>query len=286
MLQKNPYCQLMRLDKPIGVWLLLIPCLWGIWIAPTIMNHTVPLGTLLYYSGLFLIASGVMRSAGCVINDYFDRELDKSVDRTKNRPLANGTIKPIYALILFSILSLIGLCLLTQLPLITLIIGICVFIPIIVYPLMKRLTYFPQLFLGLVYNIGIVMGFVTISGQFNSRILWLYAGGVLITLGYDTIYAFQDIQDDLKIGVKSSAIAWQKNPKFFIGLCYGIAFICFAIFFTHFWINCSLLIFLITIFIKLSYWQCDNIPQTLNLFKHNVWLLLGLWVLILLFTYL
>ena len=284
LLRKNPYCQLMRLDKPIGILLLLIPCLWGIWVAPLMMKHAVSLGTLLYYSGLFLVASCVMRSAGCVINDYFDRELDKSVERTKNRPLANGTIKPNNALILFCILSMIGLYLLVHLPLITLIIGICVFIPIMIYPLMKRFTYFPQLFLGIIYNIGIVMGFVTISGQFNPHILWLYACGMFITVGYDTIYAFQDIQDDLKIGIKSSAIAWQKNPKLLIGLCYGIAFICFAMFFTHFWINCGLIMLLITVFIKLYFWNIQDTPQTLSLFKANVIVLLGLLLMIILDT--
>ena len=285
MFYQNPYIQLMRLDKPIGIWLLLIPCLWGVWIAPLIMVQPVSIIELLYKSVLFLIASTIMRSAGCVINDYFDRDFDKKVSRTLNRPLASGVIKPRNALILFVILSLIGLCLLVQLPFITIMIGCFTFIPIVLYPLMKRLTYFPQLFLGLIYNSGIIMGFVSISCKFNADILWLYACGVLITLAYDTIYAFQDIQDDIKIGIKSSAIIWKHNPKLWIGLCYTLALINFGIFFCNIVIACILLILAFIIGVKLYYWHITDIQQALKLFKSNVYLLMCLWFLILIFSY-
>jgi 4-hydroxybenzoate polyprenyltransferase len=280
MVQHNPYSQLMRLDKPVGIWLLLIPCLWGIWVAPLKVTEAISLNLLFYNTVLFAIGAVVMRSAGCVINDYFDRELDKQVERTKNRPLASGIIPPRNALILFCILSFCGLLILLQLPIITLIFGCLVFIPIILYPLMKRLTYFPQLFLGLIYNSGIIMGFVTISGHFDMDILWLYASGVLITLGYDTIYAFQDINDDMKIGIKSSAIIWKNKPKLWIGLCYGLSLLFFGMFFYNKIAFYGLLIIAFIISVKLYFWHIADNHKSLKLFKENIWLLLALFGLI------
>ena len=283
ILRQNPYIQLMRLEKPIGVWLLALPCLWGIWVAPFLIDQPEPVYSLLYYSVLCVIGAVVMRSAGCVINDYCDRNIDKCVARTKNRPLASGVIKPINALMLFFILSLIGLLILSFFPFITIIIGCFVFVPIILYPLMKRFTYFPQLFLGLIYNSGIIMGFVTISKEFNPHILWLYAAGVMITVAYDTIYAFQDIHDDIKIGVKSTAIAWQHNPKLWIGICYALGLICFALFFdNNIMINCILLFVATIISTKLYYWNIADNQQSLKHFKDTLYLLIGLWILIIL----
>jgi 4-hydroxybenzoate polyprenyl transferase len=271
----------MRLDKPIGIWLLVMPCLWGIWGASFESTEFFSVLKCLYYSVLFAFGALIMRSAGCVINDYFDRNIDKQVVRTQKRPLACGAIKPINALILFGFLSVGGLCILLQLPIMAIIIGLFVFIPIVLYPLMKRVTYFPQLFLGLIYNSGIIIGYVTITEIFNVHILWLYASGVLITLAYDTIYAFQDIQDDIKIGVKSSAIAWQHNPKLLIGLCYALALICFGIFHhNNFYINCFLLLIMLYIFKKLYAWDINNHNQSLILFKDNFYLLCLLWSLI------
>jgi 4-hydroxybenzoate polyprenyl transferase len=273
----------MRLEKPIGVWLLALPCLWGIWVAPFLMNQTPAMYSLLYNSILFILGAVVMRSAGCVINDYCDRNIDKCVARTKNRPLASGAIKPINALILFCILSLIGFLILLQLPMITIMMGCLVFIPIMIYPLMKRFTYFPQLFLGLIYNSGIIMGFVTISGVFNPHILWLYAAGVMMTVAYDTIYAFQDIHDDIKIGVKSTAIAWQHNPKLWIGMCYALGLICFALFFdSNIMINCILLFVATIISTRLYFWNIADNQQSLKNFKDTLYLLIGLWFLIIL----
>jgi 4-hydroxybenzoate polyprenyltransferase len=283
-LSQNPYIQLMRLDKQIGIWLLVMPCLWGIAAAAFEKHFNIIDWNILYYCILFMLGSVVMRSAGCVINDYFDREIDKHVTRTKNRPLARGAIKPMNALILFAFLSLIGLCILLQFPTVTIIMGLFIFIPIILYPLMKRITYFPQLFLGLVYNIGVIMGYVTITKIFNPHILWLYASGVLITVAYDTIYAFADIKDDLKIGVKSTAIAWQKNPKLFICLCYALGGVCFSLFFQNNpLIKIALLGIGLAVMMKIYHWDIYNHDNSLRLFKSNFYLLAVLWLLIIVF---
>lgn len=268
----------MRLDKPTGIWLLALPCLWGIWSSFTLDGQLISFDILIYYSILFFLGAIIMRSAGCVINDYLDRDFDKQVERTKKRPLASGVIKPKNALILFAILSFVGLLILLQLPLLSIIIGSFSFIPIILYPLMKRITYFPQLFLGLIYNLGIIMGSVATLEAFKPNILWLYACGVLITLAYDTIYAFQDIQDDIKIGVKSSAIYWQHNPKLWIGLCYALALISFGLFFQfNIIVIIPLCIIGLLIAVRLKHWNITDIQSSLKLFKQNTYLLLVLW---------
>ncbi|MFT6071784.1 MAG: 4-hydroxybenzoate polyprenyltransferase [Alphaproteobacteria bacterium] len=279
-LKQNPYYQLMRLDKPIGIWFLLLPCLWGIWGAHSFLSIPISVGILFYQSILFTVGAIIMRSAGCVINDYFDRDFDKNVARTKNRPLADGTISTKNALILFVLLSCLGLFVLLQLSQATILIGCCVFIPIILYPLMKRITYFPQFFLGLVYNIGIIMGFVSISGVFDKQILWLYFSGVLITVAYDTIYAFQDIADDQKIGVKSSAIIWQNNPKIWIGLCYLSAFVCFSLFFQNRWIAFISILIIAILWAYLYKWDVKNHFQTKKFFKDHLKLLVLLLLII------
>jgi len=270
---KNPYCQLMRLNKPVGIWLLLLPSLLGIWSAPVVTQAPYIIILQLYNSVLFAIGAIIMRSAGCVINDYFDINFDKKVARTQFRPLAQGLIKPRDALILFAVLSLIGLVILLQLPPLVIKIGLCAFVPIILYPLMKRITFFPQIFLGLIYNIGIIMGFVASAGFFDPNILWLYGFGVLITFSYDTIYAFQDIDDDQKIGVKSSAIIMQKNPKILLGFCYCIAFIMLVIFYHSYSMIAVIGILLGVILYYLSIWNKNNHLQTEVFFKKHCQLL-------------
>lgn len=272
MIKQNAYCQLMRLDKPVGIWLLLLPSLWGVWSALPYVSVPILIDHLIYYSILFLIGAVVMRSAGCVINDFFDRSFDSKVARTRNRPLVNGSIKPYQAVILFIILSVIGLSILVQLPKHAIWIGCISIIPVITYPLMKRVTYLPQFFLGLTYNIGILIGYVTITNVFHPHILWLYASGVLLTVAYDTIYAFQDIKDDLQIGVKSTAILWQKNPKIWITICYTISFSLFALFLNNLIINVSLGIILLYILYQIHKWDITDNINTLYFFNINVYI--------------
>ena len=211
-------CYLMRLDKPIGALLLFFPCSFGLLINLT--QHSD-----LSYLILFLIGSFVMRAAGCIINDLFDQKLDRKVARTKNRPLAAKQISLNEAIILLICLLIIGLCILLQLPFQAIMVGFVVIIPVILYPLAKRYTYWPQLVLGFIFNIGVIISGLTI-GNLNWQLILLYLGCIAWTLGYDTIYAFMDIEDDLKIGVKSSAIYIQnKKPKIWLYGFYGF-FIC------------------------------------------------------------
>ncbi|MEM9838369.1 MAG: 4-hydroxybenzoate octaprenyltransferase [Pseudomonadota bacterium] len=198
----QPYLRLMRADRPVGVWLLFIPCLWGLLAArPDGMDA----GRFWVLVVLFLIGSFVMRSAGCAYNDLVDRDLDRSVERTKARPLASGAISPNAAKALIVGLSLIGFLVLIQLGTTAILIGLGSLAMVAAYPFAKRITWWPQVWLGLTFNWGILVGAAAVSGGVSLPMLLIYAGAVCWTLGYDTIYALQDIEDDALAGIKSSA---------------------------------------------------------------------------------
>lgn len=223
----RPYVLLMRLDRPIGVWLLLLPGWWAILLARGgVMGlQARDLWLLL----LFGFGAIVMRGAGCVINDLWDRRLDGKVERTKGRPLASGAINVWKAFgFLFSLL-LVGLLVLLQMNMLTVILGCVSMLFVIAYPAMKRITWWPQAFLGLTFNFGALMGWAAVTGEVGLAAVFLYAAGFFWTLGYDTIYAHQDIEDDMRIGVKSSAIRLrdQSKPwiaKFYMAAC-GLLFL-------------------------------------------------------------
>ena len=206
----QPYAILMRLDRPIGSWLLFLPGAWSILLASKGFDKLTPYGTYMLF--LFAIGAIIMRGAGCAINDFWDRKLDAQVERTKNRPIASGKIAPKDALIFIALLLLIGLAILIQMPKITIITGFISLFFITLYPLMKRWTWWPQAFLGLTINFGALMGWSAITED-----LWhlspflLYIGAFFWTMGYDTIYAYQDIEDDELAGIKSSARALEQN---------------------------------------------------------------------------
>ena len=214
----------MRLDKPIGSYLLWVPCLWGLaaYLITTPHIQVIDLYSTLFLTFIFGIGSVMMRGAGCTINDYFDRDFDKMVERTKNRPLASGRLPAQYALYFFILLCALSSIILFFIHSTAIIIAFVSIIPVILYPLMKRITYWPQIFLGLVFNMGILIGYSALSGKIDINILWLYAAGICHTLGYDSIYAFQDIEDDMKIGVKSSAQRIQAHPKIWIFIFYSM----------------------------------------------------------------
>lgn len=207
----KPYLMLARLDRPIGIWLLLLPALWAIALAAggVLEMNASDWSTVL----LFGVGAVVMRSAGCVVNDLWDKELDKKVARTQKRPLATGLITPKQAVIFLITLMFIGLMILLQMNFITILLGILAVPLIIAYPLMKRITWWPQAFLGVVFNFGALMGWSAISGILEPAALLLYAAGIFWTLGYDTIYAHQDKEDDALIGIKSSALKLGNNSK-------------------------------------------------------------------------
>ena len=199
----RPYLRLMRLDRPIGTWLLVFPCWWGLALVPRPQGygwHDLGL------AGLFGLGAWVMRAAGCVINDLWDRDIDAKVARTRTRPLASGAIRPTQALMLLVGLLLIGLLVLLQFNLATIVIGATALLLVVPYPLMKRITYWPQLFLGLTFNWGALVGWTAVTGRLDWPAFALYLAGVFWTLGYDTIYAHQDKADDIKVGVKSTAL--------------------------------------------------------------------------------
>ena len=207
----------MRLNSPIGSMLLLYPCLWGLISASSTIEE---IRQNIFLFIIFILGAFIMRSAGCVINDIFDRNIDIQVDRTKSRPLADKSISLHESVVIFITLSSIGLCILLSLNTLSIKVGLLSFILLIIYPLTKRITYWPQLFLALTFNIGVLIGYAAITNILPFEIYFLYAAGIFWTLGYDTIYAYQDIDDDISIGVKSTAILFKDSAKYWISSFY------------------------------------------------------------------
>lgn len=218
----KPYIKLARLNRPVGTWLLLLPSWWGISLAS-------PSWPPLYLLVLFACGALLMRSAGCVYNDMVDQDLDRKVSRTANRPLANGNLSSKQALLFLGILLSLSALILFSLPLPVIITGFIALGLVFLYPWMKRITYWPQVFLGLTFNIGILMGWLCLQPTLSWTPFLIYGGALFWTLGYDTIYAFQDREDDLLAGVKSSALKVSPAPKIFLGLVYGLAVTLWAI---------------------------------------------------------
>ncbi len=189
---------LARWDRPIGTWLLLLPCWWGLVLATGRPDPSLFL--------LFAIGAVAMRGAGCTINDLADREFDRRVERTRNRPLAAGRIGTTGAVLFFAAQSAVGLLVLTRLPPLAVAVALASIPLILVYPFMKRITWWPQAFLGITFNWGVLVGYAAAAGRIDAPALLLYAAGVFWTLGYDTVYAHQDKDDDIRVGVRSTAL--------------------------------------------------------------------------------
>ena len=213
------FIQLTRLNKPIGFLLLFWPCLWGLTLGYYFVGETT---LYLKHVVLFFLGSVLMRSAGCIFNDIVDKDFDKKVQRTKQRPIASNKISVFNAFIYIVFLCLIGLLILLQFNWLTISLGICSLILVFSYPFMKRITYWPQLFLGLTFNWGIIMGWTSITNYISIEPIILYVAAIFWTLGYDTIYGLQDIRDDEIIGIKSTSIKFKNNAKFFVGTCYSL----------------------------------------------------------------
>ncbi len=204
------FIELTRLNKPIGFMLLFWPCSWGLAYA-FYFNQNINL--FIYYLALFFLGSLLMRSAGCIVNDIVDKDFDKKVKRTKKRPLASGRITVKRSLIYVVILCLLAFIILIQFNFLTILLGMSSMILAFTYPFMKRFTYWPQLFLGLTFNWGIIMAWTSINNEINFNIILLYLAAIFWTLGYDTIYGAQDMSDDEIIGLKSTSIKFKKNIK-------------------------------------------------------------------------
>jgi 4-hydroxybenzoate polyprenyltransferase len=227
MIQLKIFINLTRLNRPIGIMLLFWPCSWGLAYAYSLEPN---LNQFLHYLSLFFLGSVLMRSAGCIVNDIVDKDIDKKVQRTKNRPLACNLISIKLALTYTAVLCSLAFLILIQFNTLTIILGFASMLLAFSYPFMKRITYWPQLFLGLTFNWGIVMAWTALTNNVSVEIITLYASAIFWTLGYDTIYGTQDMVDDEIIGIKSTSIKFKKNIKLFVGFCY--------------FISCSLIVFL------------------------------------------
>ena len=220
------YLQLMRADRPIGTWLLLWPGLWSIILASHYYGDVSALPNIRLLL-LFSLGAFIMRGAGCVVNDLWDQKADALVERTKDRPLPSGRVSRFGAFVFLGALCMIGLFILLQLNPFAQLVGACSLVLIVIYPLMKRITYWPQLMLGFTFNWGALLGWAAVSGTLELPAIILYVGGIFWTLGYDTIYAHQDREDDAMIGVKSTALKFGNKTHAWLAGFYLGAFILF-----------------------------------------------------------
>jgi len=211
------FIELTRLNKPIGIMLLFWPCSWGLAYA---YSYTKNLNQFLIYLLLFFLGSVLMRSAGCIVNDIVDKDYDKKVKRTKQRPIATNLVSVNQALIYSALLCLVAFFILIQFNKLTIILGLSSMLLAFSYPFMKRITYWPQLFLGITFNWGLIMAWAASTNYISQEIIIFYLSAIFWTLGYDTIYGAQDIRDDEIIGVKSTSIKFKKNIKTFVSINY------------------------------------------------------------------
>ena len=250
------FIELTRLNRPIGYMLLFWPCLWGLTIA---YDFNSQLEKFYFYSLLFLLGSMLMRSAGCIVNDIVDKNFDLKVKRTKNRPIASGKVSVKLAIVYSFILCGLAFLVLINFNKFTILMALLSMPLAFTYPLMKRFTYWPQLFLGITFNYGLVLAWISINNSLNLVPIIFYFGAIFWTLGYDTIYGYQDIKDDEIIGVKSTSIKFKNNPKKFISLCYIFFFLSLILvgFLMNFKI--SFYISLIITFFHLGFYQIKNL---------------------------
>ena len=250
------FIELTRLNRPIGYMLLFWPCLWGLTIA---YNFDSELGKFYFYSLLFLLGSMLMRSAGCIVNDIVDKNFDKKVERTKNRPIASGKVSVKSAIIYSFVLCGLAFLVLINFNKFTILMALLSMPLAFTYPLMKRFTYWPQLFLGITFNYGILLAWISINNSINLVPIIFYFGAIFWTLGYDTIYGYQDIKDDEIIGVKSTSIKFKNSPKKFISLCYIFFFL--SLLLVGYLMNFKILFFisLIITFFHLGFYQIKNL---------------------------
>ena len=219
MNQINLFIELTRFKKPIGFMLLFWPCLWGLTLVYDFQSNLI---NYVFYSTLFVSGSILMRSAGCIVNDIADRNFDKKVERTKRRPIASGKVSVKLASAYAMILCGIAFLVLINFNKFTILMALISMPLAFAYPLMKRITYWPQLFLGITFNYGLVLAWISIANEISIIPIIFYLGAIFWTLGYDTIYGFQDIKDDEIIGVKSTSIKFKNDPKKFLFISYCI----------------------------------------------------------------
>jgi 4-hydroxybenzoate polyprenyltransferase len=263
------FIELTRLNKPIGFMLLFWPCSWGLAYA-FIIHQNVNL--FLYYLILFFMGSVLMRSAGCIVNDIVDKDFDKKVKRTLNRPIPSGKISISQSLIYVLILCAIAFLILIQFNILTIALGMSSMILAFSYPFMKRITYWPQLFLGITFNWGIILAWTSTNNVVNLEIIILYLSAIFWTLGYDTIYGAQDMSDDEIIGLKSTSIKFKNNINMFVLTSYSISIMLMLYLFKNYYENLIFLFFLIVFILSLFYQLLSlkkNKSNYLEMFKFN-----------------
>ena len=264
------FINLTRLNRPIGYLLLFWPCSWGLAYAYSVNQN---INIFLGYTFLFLLGSILMRSAGCIVNDIVDKDYDKKVDRTKKRPLAVGIITIKQSLAYVLILCLVAFFILIQFNLLTIILGMSSMLLAFAYPFMKRITYWPQLFLGVTFNWGIIMAWAAIHNNITVEISILYVSAIFWTLGYDTIYGAQDMSDDEIIGLKSTSIKFKNNLWLFVSVSYLVSIILIIYLFNNYYGNNLFSLFSILFFFSLFYQlfnlRTERSNNLLKLFKLN-----------------
>ncbi len=268
----RPYALMMRLDRPTGWWLLLLPGWWAIAL------HGMAAGgmSMRHWSlmGLFFVGAIIMRGAGCIINDLWDRDLDKKVERTRVRPLASGQVSVRQASFFLGLLLLLGLFILLQTSPAGIALGLGSMVLVILYPLMKRITWWPQAFLGITFNFGALIGWAALENNVSAAALLLYLAGIFWTLGYDTIYAHQDKEDDVMAGIKSTARLFGARSKIWVGGFYALSWILIVMaalqalpgsYAPHFLIPAA------AHFVwQIARWNMEDQTSSLKMFKSNV----------------
>ena len=265
------FIDLIRLKKPIGFMLLFWPCAWGLTMAYDFSNG---FKNYFFYLILFFLGAILMRSAGCIVNDILDKEFDKKVERTKNRPITSNKISIKLGVFYSVTLCFLALLVLLNFNKITIILALGSMPLAFTYPLMKRFTYWPQLFLGITFNYGLILGWTAIYGEINLLPILFYFGAIFWTLGYDTIYGYQDLKDDEIIGLKSTSIKFKNNPIKFLIICYTVFL--FTILMIGLLMDLNKIFYLIylIIFFQMSYFQIkklniENKLICLKIFKSN-----------------
>ena len=264
------FLDLTRLKRPIGYMLLFWPCAWGLTAG---FNFSENLTIYFFYLILFFLGSVLMRSAGCIVNDIVDKNIDKKVERTRDRPIASNKVSVIEGIMLATILCLLALLVLLQFNNLTIFLALGSMPLAFTYPLMKRYTYWPQLFLGITFNYGLILGWTSIRESIDYVPIIFYLGAIFWTLAYDTIYGFQDIKDDEIIGVKSTSIKFKNNPKKFLTLCYLITSICTLL--SGYLMNFNIIFFIIMIipithlFLQVKNLNINNSQNCMKIFKSN-----------------
>ena len=271
MNQVKLFIDLIRLKKPIGFMLLFWPCAWGLTIAYDFSNS---FKNYFFYLLLFFLGAVLMRSAGCIVNDILDKEFDKKVERTKNRPITSNRISIGLGIFYSATLCFLALLVLLNFNKITIILALGSMPLAFTYPLMKRFTYWPQLFLGITFNYGLILGWTAINGEINLLPILFYFGAIFWTLGYDTIYGYQDLKDDEIIGLKSTSIKFKNNPIKFLIICYTVFL--FTILMIGLLMDLNKIFYLIylIIFLQMSFFQIkklniENKLICLKIFKSN-----------------